>query len=169
MPFLSEVHHIEHGTFLFDVATLGITAGGIVGGLLCGILSDKVFQSRRPPVAFIFYIGQIIFILLLGWTSSAVAAAYLIGVCCMWIFGVHGMLSGTASMDFGGTKAAATVAGTLDGIQYVASGLTGFLLGAGLDKFGWSAWTYMIVPFSLIGAIMMLRVWNAKPGAKTAH
>ena len=79
------------------------------------------------------------------------------------------MLSGTASMDFGGTKAAATVAGTLDGIQYVASGLTGFLLGAGLDKFGWSAWTYMIVPFSLIGAIMMLRVWNAKAGAKTAH
>ena len=169
VPFLSEVHHIEHGTLLFDIATLGITAGGIVGGLLCGILSDKVFQSRRPPVAFIFYIGQIIFILILGWTSSAVAAAYLIGICCMWIFGVHGMLSGTASMDFGGTKAAATVTGMLDGIQYVASGLTGFLLGAGLDKFGWTAWTYMIVPFSLIGAIMMLRVWNAKPGSKPAH
>jgi sugar phosphate permease len=43
------------------------------------------------------------------------------------------------------------------------------LLGAGLDKFGWKAWTYMIIPFSLIGAIMMLRVWNAKPGAKPAH
>jgi OPA family glycerol-3-phosphate transporter-like MFS transporter len=86
----------------------------------------------------------------------------------MWIFGVHGMLSGTASMDFGGTKAAATVAGMFDGIQYVASGLTGFLLGAGLDKFGWGAWTYMIVPFSVIGSLMMIRVWNAKPGA-TAH
>ncbi len=32
-------------------------------------------------------------------------------------------------MDFGGTKAAATVAGLLDGIQYLASGLTGFGLG----------------------------------------
>ena len=164
-PFLKEVHHIVPGSALFDVASLGITVGGILGGLLCGFLSDKVFQSRRPPVAFIFYMGQIIFILLLGWVSSATMAAFLIGICCMWIFGVHGMLSGTASMDFGGTKAAATVAGMFDGIQYVASGLTGFLLGAGLDKFGWGAWTYMIVPFSVIGSLMMLRVWNAKPGA----
>lgn len=169
VPFLSEVHHIEHDTYLYNVATLGITIGGIAGGLLCGFLSDKIFQSRRPPVAFIFYIGQFIFILLLGWTTNASVAAYLVGVCCMWIFGVHGMLSGTASMDFGGTKAAATVAGMLDGIQYLASGLTGFLLGAGLDKFGWSAWTYMIVPFSLIGGIMMLRVWSAKPTGAAAH
>jgi OPA family glycerol-3-phosphate transporter-like MFS transporter len=169
VPFLSEVHHIERDTFLYNVATLGITIGGIAGGLLCGFLSDKVFQSRRPPVAFIFYMGQIIFILLLGWTTSPTIAAYLVGVCCMWIFGVHGMLSGTASMDFGGTKAAATVAGMLDGIQYLASGLTGFLLGAGLDKFGWGAWTYMIVPFSLIGSLMMLRVWNANPAKGAAH
>jgi MFS transporter, OPA family, glycerol-3-phosphate transporter len=169
VPFLSEVHHVEHGMWQYDVATLGITAGGIAGGLLCGYLSDKVFQSRRPPVAFIFYMGQIVFILLLGWVSSATVAAFLVGICCMWIFGVHGMLSGTASMDFGGTKAAATVAGTLDGIQYIASGLTGFLLGAGLDKFGWGSWTFMIVPFSLIGGLMMLRVWNAKPVAKAAH
>lgn len=163
-PFLKEVHNIVPGSALFDVASLGITVGGILGGLLCGFLSDKVFQSRRPPVAFIFYMGQIIFILLLGWVSSATLAAFLIGICCMWIFGVHGMLSGTASMDFGGTKAAATVAGMFDGIQYVASGLTGFLLGAGLDKFGWGAWTYMIIPFSVIGSLMMIRVWNAKPG-----
>jgi OPA family glycerol-3-phosphate transporter-like MFS transporter len=163
VPFLSEVHHIELGSALYNIATLGITVGGILGGLLCGFMSDKIFHSRRPPVAFIFYIGQIIFILTLGWVTNATIAAYLIGICCMWIFGVHGMLSGTASMDFGGTKAAGTVTGMLDGVQYLASGLTGFLLGAGLDKFGWSAWTYMIIPFSVIGAIMMLRVWNATP------
>jgi OPA family glycerol-3-phosphate transporter-like MFS transporter len=81
----------------------------------------------------------------------------------MWIFGVHGMLSGTASMDFGGTKAAATVTGLLDGIQYVASGLTGFLLGSLIDKLGWSAWTWMIMPFSLIGGCLMLTLWNATP------
>ena len=81
----------------------------------------------------------------------------------MWIFGVHGMLSGTASMDFGGTKAAATVAGMLDGVQYLASGLTGFLLGHFLDKLGWGAWTWMIMPFSVIGALLMTRLWNESP------
>jgi len=169
VPFLNEVHHIEHGSALFNVATLGITVGGIAGGLLCGFLSDKIFHSRRPPVAFIFYIGQIIFVLLLGQMTDPAIAAVLVGVCCMFIFGVHGMLSGTASMDFGGTKAAATVTGLFDGVQYIASGFTGFLLGAGLDKFGWSAWTFMIIPFSVIGAILMLRVWNATPARAGAH
>ena len=88
----------------------------------------------------------------------------MIGFTCIWIFGVHGMLSGTASMDFGGTKAAASVAGLLDGIQYVASGMTGFLMGAVLDKYGWSCWTLMICPFSLIGACLMVTLWERDAG-----
>ena len=72
VPFLKEVHHIDHGATLFSVASTGITVGGILGGLLCGYLSDHVFQSRRPPVAFIFYIGQIVALLLLGHDTSPV-------------------------------------------------------------------------------------------------
>lgn len=163
VPFLKEVHHVRHGTALFSMATVGITVGGILGGLLCGFLSDRVFQSRRPPVAFVFYMGQIAALLILGWVSSPLAASCMIGFTCMWIFGVHGMLSGTASMDFGGTKAAATVTGLLDGVQYIAAGLTGFLLGSFLDKFGWGAWTLMIIPFSILGGCLMLTLWNATP------
>lgn len=163
IPFLKEVHGVHHGDRLFSLATVGITVGGICGGLLCGFLSDKVFHSRRPPVAFLFYLGQIGALFVLGRTASPAFAAFMIGFSCMWIFGVHGMLSGTASMDFGGTKAAATVTGLLDGIQYVASGLTGFLLGGLLDKYGWGAWTYMIMPFSLMGAILMTTLWDATP------
>lgn len=163
VPFLKEVHGVSAGSFLFSVATIGVTVGGIAGGLLCGYLSDRWFQSRRPPVAFIFYLGQIASLLVLGRAATPGLAAFMIGFTCMWIFGVHGMLSGTASMDFGGTKGAATAAGILDGVQYVASGLTGFLLGHFLDRFGWGAWTYMIMPFSLIGALLMTRLWNESP------
>lgn len=163
VPFLKEVWRVTPGSKLFSVATTGITVGGIVGGLLCGWMSDKVFQSRRPPVAFVFYLCQIGSLLWLGHAANATTASLLIGFNCCWIFGVHGMLSGTASMDFGGTKAAATVAGLLDGIQYVASGLTGFVLGSLIDKHGWGAWTPMIVPFSAIGAVLMLTLWNATP------
>jgi len=163
VPFLKEVHAVQHGTALFSLATGGITVGGICGGLLCGYLSDHLFQSRRPPVAFIFYLGQIASLIALGMTRSPAAASFLIGFSCMWIFGVHGMLSGTASMDFGGTKAAATVTGLLDGVQYVASGLTGVFLGKILDKYGWGCWTYTIIPFSVIGAILMTTLWHATP------
>jgi MFS transporter, OPA family, glycerol-3-phosphate transporter len=169
VPFLKEVHHIDHGTTLYAVASTGITVGGIIGGLLCGYLSDHVFGSRRPPVAFIFYIGQIIALLMLGATTSPTMAAFLIPFVVMWVFGVHGMLSATSAMDFGGTKAAATVTGICDGIQYVASGLTGFALGGVLDKYGWGAWTWMIIPFSIAGAILMTRLWHETPLQKGAH
>jgi OPA family glycerol-3-phosphate transporter-like MFS transporter len=163
VPFLSEVHKVEHGSALFTMATSGVTVGGIIGGLLCGYLSDHWFQSRRAPVAFIFYLGQIISLFILGRTASPFVASFMVGICCMWIFGVHGMLSGTASMDFGGTRAASTVTGMLDGVQYLASGLTGFFMGSLLDKNGWNSWTYMIIPFSFIGALLMLRLWNETP------
>jgi len=163
VPFLKEVHGVLAGSFLFSVATIGVTVGGIVGGLLCGYMSDRWFQSMRPPVAFIFYLCQIASLFILGRAAAPAVAAFMIGFTCMWIFGVHGMLSATSAMDFGGTNAAATVAGICDGVQYLASGLTGFLLGHFLDRFGWGAWTYMIMPFSLIGALLMTRLWNESP------
>ncbi len=182
VEFLKEVHGKGFTTAEFSVASGGITIGGILGGILCGWMSDKLFQSRRPPVAFIFYIGQVIALLMLGYASSPMLAALLIGFCCMWIFGVHGMLSGTASMDFGGRKAAATAAGMLDGVQYIASGFTGFGLGWILKTYGWDGiataghqaadahiWVFSIIPFSILGALIMLTIWNAKPQPNSGH
>jgi OPA family glycerol-3-phosphate transporter-like MFS transporter len=181
--YLAEVHHVQKGTGLFWWAGTGVTLGGIVGAIACGFLSDKIFQSRRPPVAFIFYLGQIVALLMLGFAPGPVAAALLIGLSCMFIFGVHGMLSGTASMDFGGRKAAATAAGMLDGIQYIASGLTGFGLGWILKTFGWDGtpltegyqphdakvWVFCMIPFSCAGALLMTRIWHAKPVRGAGH
>ena len=163
VPFLAEVHHVARGTWLFTVAGTGVTVGGILGGLLAGFMSDRWFQSRRPPVAFFFYLAQIVSLFVLGRATAPGLAAFMIGFTCMWIFGVHGMLTGTASMDFGGSKGAATAAGILDGVQYLASGLTGFLLGHFLDRLGWGVWTYMIMPFALVGALLMTRLWNETP------
>jgi OPA family glycerol-3-phosphate transporter-like MFS transporter len=180
--FLREVHHVDLKSWTYTIASTGITVGGIMGGLLCGWMSDKLFGSRRAPVAFLFYCMQVVGLLALGMVQDPMAAAVLIGFCCMWIFGVHGMLSGTASMDFGGRKAAATAAGFLDGIQYVASGFTGFGLGWVLKTYGWDGipgaehqaidahiWTYSIIPFSVLGGLIILRLWNAHPSRGAAH
>jgi OPA family glycerol-3-phosphate transporter-like MFS transporter len=166
--FLKEVHGVDGKSGIFQIASGGITIGGICGALICGVLSDYFFQSRRAPVAFIFYVGQVISVFLLGIAPTPLSAALLVPFSAMWIFGVHGMLSGTASMDFGGKKAAATAAGLLDGVQYVGAGLTGIGFGFMLDKFHWKVWTYSIIPFSIIGGLLMLRLWNARPG-KSAH
>jgi len=181
--FLAEVHHVAKGDALYYWTGPGIAAGGVLGGLICGWLSDHVFQSRRPPVAFIFYLFQVGALLMLGFAKTPLAAVVMISVSCMFIFGVHGMLSGTASMDFGGRKAAASAAGMLDGIQYIASGLTGFGLGAILTHYGWDGtpltenyqpanakvWVFSIIPFSILGALIMTRIWNARPSRSGGH
>ena len=167
--FLAEVHGIKVGSPLFSFASAGITVGGIIGGVLCGWMSDRFFQSLRAPVAFLFYIGQAVSLLALGLTRNPWLASGLIGFSCIWIFGVHGMLSGTASADFGGKKAAATATGMLDGVQYVAAGFTGFGLGWILKTYGWGVWTLCIIPFSLIGAAVIATMWNARPRGAAAH
>jgi len=182
--YLQEVYHLGKREHLFWWTGIAFMGGGILGGLVCGWMSDKLFQSRRPPVAFVFYLIQVVMLALLGMTlgqgstGGQVWAVLLLGLTAMFIFGVHGMLSGTASMDFGGRKAAATVTGALDGIQYIGSGLTGFGLGWILKTYGWDgvathghqpthAWVWVgsIIPFSLIGAFIMTRIWNAKAGS----
>ncbi|MBS2032971.1 MAG: MFS transporter [Deltaproteobacteria bacterium] len=165
--WLGQVHHIAPGTTWFNVASVGITVGGIVGGLIAGFLSDHVFQARRPPVALIYYGLQVVSVLVMTELAGPHLAAIMVGVNCAWIFGVHGMLTGTASMDFGGRKGAATAAGMLDGIQYVASGITSVVIGYAVDHYGWGAWPWAIAPFSLVGGALMLRVWNVKPQPKT--
>jgi OPA family glycerol-3-phosphate transporter-like MFS transporter len=167
--FLSEVHGVRLGSSLFGLASSGITIGGIAGGILCGWMSDRLFDSRRAPVAFIFYLGQALSLLALGLTKDPRLAAGLVGFSCVWIFGVHGMLSGTASADFGGKKAAATATGMLDGVQYVASGFTGFGLGWILKTWGWGVWTACLIPFALLGAAVISRLWNAKPRRAAVH
>lgn len=180
LEYLAEVHGVRPGSAVHGWAGVGPTLGGIAGGLVCGVLSDRFFQSRRPPVAFIFYVCQVFVLLALGFAPNGAVAAFLVGFSCMFIFGVHGMLSGTASMDFGGRKAAATAAGILDGVQYIAAGLTGFGLGWILKTYGWDGhgaatahhphdarvWVFSIIPFSIIGAILMTRIWHAKPSKK---
>ena len=40
--------------------------------------------------------------------------------------------------------------------------------GAATDPANWKAWPLAMVPMALIGLILALRLWNAKPKPKTA-
>jgi OPA family glycerol-3-phosphate transporter-like MFS transporter len=73
---------------------------GIVGGMFAGVISDRVFGSRRGPVVSVLYMGL---------SAGAIAMVFTIGYWWVgWVLvlmslnyvGVHGMLSGTASADF---------------------------------------------------------------------
>ena len=166
---------------------------GITGGVIAGIISDRVFQSRRGPVAAILYLGVTLFSVALLFTYTMPAVQFgsfklsMPGVVClllsMCVIGVHGMLSGTASMDFGGKKNVGVAVGIIDGFVYLGTGVMslmyGFLLpkeefakdgktliGPVTEPSNWSAWPISMIVIGILGFGLATRVWNAKPKGK---
>lgn len=86
-------------------------------------------------------------------------------VMSLCVIGTHGLLSGTATMDFGGRRAAATAVGVIDGFVYLGSGLQAWALGS-LTTRDWSYWPLFLMPFAVIGSLLCLRIWNAAPNRK---
>ena len=81
------------------------------------------------------------------------------------VIGVHGMLSGTSTMDFGGRRAAATAVGMIDGFVYLGTGVQSLSLGF-LTTQSWNYWPPFLIPFAIIGLILSIRIWYAFPHAK---
>ena len=164
--YFFEVHHLTGKSGLYQFVSAGAPLFGIAGGLAAGALSDRVFSARRPPVIFVFFIGQIIFFLLLGRATTASGAVAAILGASLCINGCHSLLAGVASMDFGGKHAAASAAGFFDGCQYLAGAVAGHWMGLLLDRHGWGSWGYSLAPMAAVGAVLMAVLWNAKPGQR---
>jgi len=124
-----------------------------VGGIVFGLLSDRVFGGRRAPVVVIAFGAQALLLAAFGLAERAGAGA-MTAACALlsisfFVNGAHGMVGGAASMDFGGRKAAATAAGLIDGVQYLIAGpLVGVGMGRLLDTYGWSVWQFAPLPFA---------------------
>ncbi|HEY1718943.1 MAG TPA: MFS transporter [Verrucomicrobiae bacterium] len=157
---------------------------GIIGGFAGGIVSDRLFQSRRgPPAAMlcglvlILSTVMVIFLfsapLIVGWSAIFIVMASI---------GITSLMAGTAATDFGGRKATATCSGIVDGFAYLGSGLQsiciGFLVPQKNAETGrqfvpylhfiprdWHWWPAFIMPFAVIGGGIALWIWNALPAA----
>jgi OPA family glycerol-3-phosphate transporter-like MFS transporter len=187
------VLHLK-GDFIYDHWGMFLCVAGILGGVIAGIISDRVFQSRRGPVAALLYLGVTLGsvllyffydtpVLELGSVTLSPAGVLAIAV-SMCVIGVHGMLSGTASMDFGGRKNVGVAVGIIDGFVYLGTGVMsltygivlpseefdadGKLTGPVTDPANWSPWPLSMIVVGMLGFLLATRVWNAKPKGKAA-
>lgn len=161
--YMQEAQHLPLDSAVFQKGAISVVVAGIAGAFAAGTLSDWMFKSRRPPVAFIGYAFQIICLAII-WLSPGLE--WVIGAFILNSFAismVHSMLSGTASMDFGGRKAAASATGLFDGMQYIGGAAVGSGMGWMLEHWGWGTWGPSMIGFALVGALLMLKLWNAIP------
>ena len=179
------------GDFIYEHWGMWLCIAGISGGVVAGTISDHIFNSRRGPVAAVLYggvtIGSILLFFLFDTPVIDIGVklsvpgilAILISMC---VIGVHGMLSGTASMDFGGKKNVGIAVGIIDGFVYLGSGImmavygvvlpteefdqAGKLTGAVTDPANWRPWPISMIIVGILGTLLATRVWNAKPKGK---
>ena len=97
--------------------------------------------------------------------TRAYTLGFIVVLMSLAVIGVHGMLSGTSTMDFGGTKGAATAVGLIDGFVYLGTGVQSLALGF-LTSQNWSWWPPFLLPFALIGLLLAIKIWHAFPDAK---
>jgi OPA family glycerol-3-phosphate transporter-like MFS transporter len=91
--------------------------------------------------------------------------AFVISIC---VIGSHGVLSGTATMDFGGRRGAATAVGVIDGFVYLGTAIQSIALGY-LTTRSWTYWPLFLLPFALLGVFLCRRIWHARPGSAGGH
>jgi OPA family glycerol-3-phosphate transporter-like MFS transporter len=158
------------GNFVYENWGMLLCVAGILGGVFAGFISDHVFHSRRGPVSSVLYAGMLV---------GAIAAFFLLGEPALgWavvfmslcVIGVHGMLSGTASADFGGAKNAGLVTGIIDGFVYLGGGAQAFLYAQALPSgdaaklaSNWRVWPGAMLPIALVGLLLCATIWNARP------
>ena len=155
---------------------------GITGGMFAGVISDHVFKSRRLPVAMLLYLimlgGAMALVPLLG---APLAVSWIIAIMAMAIIGVHGMLSGVASQDFGGRLHAGVAVGLIDGFVYLGSAIQDQVYGGYMSLLpekgtqaaklvsNWQAWPLAMIPVAVIGLVLCRRIWSAHvPGQPRA-
>ncbi len=160
----------------FVFANWGLVSciAGILGGVFAGFISDAVFGSRRGPVAAVLYVGLLSGAVVAYLTIGSPLVGWAVAFMSLCVIGVHGMLSGTASMDFGGKKGAGIATGIIDGFVYLGSALQSFIFGrllprdlAAKDPANWSVWPLAMIPVAILGLFLATRVWNARPQSQS--
>ncbi|HKD99894.1 MAG TPA: MFS transporter, partial [Planctomycetota bacterium] len=90
-------------TYLKDNWGLILFVAGVIGGNVAGFVSDAVFGSRRAPAALLLYALMAACMFALAFAlGNAWEMCVLTFLSSLAVIGVHGLLSGTATMDFGG-------------------------------------------------------------------
>jgi sugar phosphate permease len=152
-----------HGTLGYAVdraayVSSAFEAGGIVGVIAIGMLSDRVRRWPRAALSMLSLLGLALALLLCAalpqhdvWLT--VGALALVGAL---LFGPDSLLSGAAAQDVGGAAAAATATGLVNGVGSLGGMLEGLTLPAISGHFGWQAMFPLLSGLALCAAFALI-------------
>jgi sugar phosphate permease len=129
---------------------------GIVAALLVGALSDRMGPGRRAPIMAASLALVVAFVLLLahGHVREPLAATGVIAAIGFFLLGPYSLLAGAIALDVAGTRGTATATGIIDGGGYLMASAAPLVLGALVDRSGWSAAFDVLAGAAAIAALV---------------
>lgn len=169
--YLDNVWHVGKQDPAFGWMGFLLPASAVVGSFAAGWLSDKVFRSRRSPVAALLYGLETVVIAASVWilgyspyasVTVACTALVLISLTCNTS---HSIIGSAAVMDIGGRHMAGFALGVINSFQYFGAILAGSVLGRLIDedKEKWIPLFAAMLPFSLLATVLMaVLAWRTR-------
>ncbi len=167
--YMQEAHKLDLDSPVVAVALFSIPLVASTGSFISGIISDHVFGGRRAPVAAGIYCLEIFTILIASRASGAVPITVAFVMVAFTANSTHSLLGPAAAMDIGGRKAAAFASGCINSFQYIGAGVAMQLLGRMLDKSGYQYFFYFMIPWAVVGAILMFSMSKQTNLRKGGH
>ncbi len=140
--------------FTFEIA-------GIFGTILCGWVSDRLFNGRRAPVNIIYMLLVMIAVYVYWQSSSAIVTNISMAAIGFLIYGPV-MLIGVSALDLVPKKAAGTAAGF--------TGLFGYLIGSAVlanigmgyifAHFSWDGGFIALIGACVLAILLCATTWN---------
>ena len=135
---------------------------GLLGPILLGLASDKLFGARRMPACVLSLLALTVSLaLFMGalHTGSVMLVVALLFVMGLTLYGPDSMISGAAAIDFGTAKAGATAAGFVNGC-----GSVGAILGGLLPGYFDSVTVFIVFAgCAMFSALVLIPHWNSRP------
>lgn len=135
---------------------------GLVGTLMSGIISDKIFKGERNFLSIIcmLMLSICLMIFLKNPKSNIYMDALLIFLCGIFIQ-IPQVLTGLSSIDCIDKRLGGTANGIVGLFGYIGSAISGALIGYISDQFGWEITIYFFIAFSILGTLLFTSAYSA--------
>lgn len=136
---------------------------GIVGMLLAGWLTDRVFDGRGARACLVYMALASVSVFIFWKLPAQSKTLSTVVLCCagFFIYGPQALIGITVA-NLATKRAAATAAGFTGIFGYASTLLSGWGLGVLVQKHGWDAGLMALVGMSIIGTLLFAAAWKAK-------
>ena len=160
--FLQESRGLSPALAAWTVAIF--EAFGVVGMIVAGVVSDKLFHGRAQRTCVLCMVGVILFLILfcvLPQDTNPVILMMVLACIGFFLYGPQALIGVIASNQVT-RRGASSANGIIGFVAYLSPLVSGLVFGHIADTSGWELVFKIMIVVAFIGLLTLLTLWNKK-------